>query len=745
MKEKEIFYEESLKLQENKLLIKKIINYISNVILKYKANIEQCKDNNDYNNIGNLQNKIYTLLNQKQQLEETKLSPYFGRLNLYEKNQNEDFYIGYKTLKDENENLIICGWQAPICEMFYTNKTEMTINKYKYSLKLKRKIYIENGKLINVFDVINNKSEDSFEISDTFLKEVVSRRKNEENIVDIVKTIQEKQNKIIRLEKDKNILCQGVAGSGKTVIIAHRISYLLYNYKEIKPEKYLFITPNTEFKNKLIELENTLLINNIKYRTIDEFYKEKINEILQNDVFEKIKINLIVPDDELVIEKYSKVYINKQVTIINNYLTDILQKIFISNNINYDNNVSIKDNIKNITLINQDNINIFNTIIKNIGLTIDETILKINFFGKSHTNIDNIYIKYAKNTEKEIFQILVELFKSLKDKYKSKYNCILDDLFNKIDDLIVLCNEKDIIILNKVNDLLYNFILFINYLLENSNNVNVEEIESLNKLIFKIYEKIKKLNFDEYYMFKNNQEQLLKINSAKSIVKLCIKLLFNDKYYLSKIEDTKFNRNDIFIILNVLNYFGFSCNDNYNFIFLDESQDYNDEEINLIKKIEKNSILNIFGDINQNITKTSANRTNWDSLKKCLNLNFSYFELNENYRNPVEIVSYCNENLNTVMKPMGISTQNIKFLSSISYEKLKKLATKEKYVIISNNDNLNKELKTLGIRVLNLFEAKGLEFPNVIIVDEKSFNNKEKYVAYTRCKNKLIVVNQVSK
>ena len=192
MKEKEIFYEESLKLQENKLLIKKIINYISNVILKYKANIEQCKDNNDYSNIGNLQNKIYTLLNQKQQLEETKLSPYFGRLNLYEKNQNEDFYIGYKTLKDENENLIICGWQAPICEMFYTNKTEMTINKYKYSLKLKRKIYIENGKLINVFDVINNKSEDSFEISDTFLKEVVSRRKNEENIVDIVKTIQEK-------------------------------------------------------------------------------------------------------------------------------------------------------------------------------------------------------------------------------------------------------------------------------------------------------------------------------------------------------------------------------------------------------------------------------------------------------------------------------------------------------------------------------------------------------------------------
>lgn len=45
----------------------------------------------------------------------------------------------------------------------------------------------------------------------------------------IVRTIQKEQNAIIRNTKDKIMVIQGAAGSGKTSIALHRIAYLLYH------------------------------------------------------------------------------------------------------------------------------------------------------------------------------------------------------------------------------------------------------------------------------------------------------------------------------------------------------------------------------------------------------------------------------------------------------------------------------------------------------------------------------------
>lgn len=66
----------------------------------------------------------------------------------------------------------------------------------------------------------------------------------------IVSTIQQEQNAIIREPISKNIIIQGVAGSGKTTVALHRIAYLVYNYREqVKPEQYLVIGPNKFFVN----------------------------------------------------------------------------------------------------------------------------------------------------------------------------------------------------------------------------------------------------------------------------------------------------------------------------------------------------------------------------------------------------------------------------------------------------------------------------------------------------------------
>ena len=47
---------------------------------------------------------------------------------------------------------------------------------------------------------------------------------------EIVATIQQEQNTIIRERPNRSMIVQGVAGSGKTTVAVHRISYILYKF-----------------------------------------------------------------------------------------------------------------------------------------------------------------------------------------------------------------------------------------------------------------------------------------------------------------------------------------------------------------------------------------------------------------------------------------------------------------------------------------------------------------------------------
>mgnify|MGYP000343894154 CR=1 FL=1 len=47
----------------------------------------------------------------------------------------------------------------------------------------------------------------------------------------IISTIQKEQNKVIRDNRSKDMIIQGVAGSGKTSIALHRIAFLLYHFR----------------------------------------------------------------------------------------------------------------------------------------------------------------------------------------------------------------------------------------------------------------------------------------------------------------------------------------------------------------------------------------------------------------------------------------------------------------------------------------------------------------------------------
>ena len=65
---------------------------------------------------------------------------------------------------------------------------------------------------------------------------------NDKKLTNIISTIQKEQNQIIRNEDDKNLLVQGTAGSGKTVVALHRIAYLLYRDAKLESKNILIIS-----------------------------------------------------------------------------------------------------------------------------------------------------------------------------------------------------------------------------------------------------------------------------------------------------------------------------------------------------------------------------------------------------------------------------------------------------------------------------------------------------------------------
>ena len=103
----------------------------------------------------------------------------------------------------------------------------------------KRQYKIEDGKLIRVFD-------SNLNIVDDLLQEVLGSESSDK-MKNIVDTIQKEQNEIIRDVAHKNLIVEGIAGSGKTPVALHRIAFLLYKINNLKSKDILILSPNNVF------------------------------------------------------------------------------------------------------------------------------------------------------------------------------------------------------------------------------------------------------------------------------------------------------------------------------------------------------------------------------------------------------------------------------------------------------------------------------------------------------------------
>lgn len=244
-----------------------------------------------------------SVINKRKRLTKILAIPYFGRIDFLEKKENSKVmptYIGIHTFYDpESRATLIHDWRAPVSNMFYDHELgeagyRSPSGEIKGEISLKRQYRIRGGKMEFMI-------ESALTVHDDILQKELSSNVDDK-MKNIVATIQREQNQIIRNEDIRTLIIQGVAGSGKTSIVLHRIAYLLYTFRDsISSKDILIISPNKVFSdyisNVLPELgEETVpetSMEQILSGVLEHKYKYQTYFGLVNELLEKPSSSLI--------------------------------------------------------------------------------------------------------------------------------------------------------------------------------------------------------------------------------------------------------------------------------------------------------------------------------------------------------------------------------------------------------------------------------------------------------------------
>ena len=740
--------------------------YINKLKVKIKSNREEAEkiraeeefSAENYRTIIGLNAEIKAWREEIESYKSFFVEPYFARMDLYDDIEGyNSYYIG----KRGDINLEIVDWRAPLARKYYQkSQINFSINEYNYKLILRRALRTANGKLIDfkneylsLRDYLTKEEiagRDEEIIFDPFLKEILKAKKEQSEISDIIETIQEKQYEIITKPERDSFVVQGCAGSGKTMILLHRLSFLMYNNEKLTPRDVLVITPSDSFNAFIDELSAVLELEKVKTYTIDEYFLQ----LLKNegvDIADKINQNGMPKEyaEYIYSEKFMRDAEKKLKKIY-----DGIAGMFLSE--------ECRDAVREIAAGLKEQIEVFSDI-RNASVRVRRAVLgEIKekaegglYYTKPFRDLMN-----EVTAAEEFFSSTLESEKIANFSYFYGRILALYRAGNYILRMHARVTDGALSDLAALKESIGREIADLKRYKIHKNGAEVEtyadRIERRRELLSEIektLERIRRISdlfgrFDEFFETLKGNDYFVRIGKCGTHLELA-RLFYKDivrtvknKYHLGK----GLYKSDAYVLCLILTLLGRKLEPRFGMVFVDEGQDISANEYALLKAVNPDAAFNVYGDLGQNITK-------FRGLKDWSGLSGEVYYLDRNYRNTNQIVDYVAETLGFDMLSIGfdgppVQRIGVRGVSGFFRDKkgLKAVIVSEKnleryarksYNILRDSGKISKK----RINLMTVYESKGLEFTCVAVADADMTQN-EKYIAYTRALKELALIEE---
>ncbi|MFC4426134.1 HelD family protein [Deinococcus navajonensis] len=173
--------------------------------------------------------------------------PYFGSLRVRAGGREQTLYVGKHAFQDVKGAHHVVSWDSEVGSLFYTQELTWTPRRGgKGTIRRRRQLDVMQKRLLRVTDLYDDEQG-----GDTGgREEVLLRRLNEQSTAgmrDVVETLQPEQNEAMRFPAGTPVIIQGAAGSGKTTIGFHRLSWMTNAERGVhraRPEACMVLMPN---------------------------------------------------------------------------------------------------------------------------------------------------------------------------------------------------------------------------------------------------------------------------------------------------------------------------------------------------------------------------------------------------------------------------------------------------------------------------------------------------------------------
>lgn len=483
---------EQLELDKEKKYLKNTLEEISNQIniLKEGMDVEETslnefnryifKESGSMDSVEIRSNLLTSAMEENAFLRKSKYlkklyrirnNPYFGRIDITS-DKDYQIYLGI-TYLEKDDNHLIYDWRSPVANLFYDSEK----GKCSYIapegvidcvMHKKRQYKIESGKIINIFD-------NDMNINDDVLQQVLSNESSDK-MKNIVNTIQKEQNNVIRNLSNKNLIVEGIAGSGKTSVALHRIAYLLYKIPNLSSDNVLIFSPNNVFSMYISNVLPELGEDNTKETTFSSFSSDYINEYQEIESFTDFISRYYTKKNNVDLIKFKQS--DEIINVLENYVNNLIKNTCFNDDLEY---LELKIDKNTLNYLLHERYNMLNI---------------IDRFDKMAEYLCNLVGFSIGKHKRSILSRLYKIVNFKKDFKKLYFDFYLSDEFNKAFGNISFDEIKSFVNVKKMNYEDSILFIYLKGLIQGfpySNMIHeivVDEAQDYNKLQYIILKKI---------------------------------------------------------------------------------------------------------------------------------------------------------------------------------------------------------------------------------------------------------------